>query len=339
MKSNQNQEKNSYHYFTSFKRIAAIYFVAFSIFLFVSFIILMLLTKSTKEVRVPDVVGKRFLEVYNKLDRLGVRPKIRYRDVFDNDDGLILRQHPESGEIVTEGTPLTLYISRNVFFIDVPNLIGSELPIALNKLKNQHSQGRSISLGNGVISYIPSSKSADNIIIDQSPRPGERITPSKKINLLVSSGKLETENKMPNLVGQSIDLCFDLLRAKGVFIYEEIVETADKEKSGIIAAQNPVPGALIAKDEMVKLNVMYFPIKDHPYHAYEKVSFTIPEDKEPGLYEAYIEDFREKRIRFSQNMKSGQRIEFVFLREGDAKVTLVGNKKSIRVLGFKVEEF
>src|SRR4030067_244774 len=134
-----------------------------------------------------------------------------------------------------------------MYTIEVPNLIGKELPLALNNLKKIHRSGKSISLGTGVISYIPSDTIADNIVIDQSPLPGEKITPERKINILISTGKLAAESVMPGIVGQSIELCFDLVRSRGLSLSEKILLTDDKNKSGLIAAQTPENGALIQK--------------------------------------------------------------------------------------------
>ena len=209
--------------------------------------------------------------------------------------------------------------------------------MALNKLKNLHFHDRSISLSSGMISYIHSEKSADNVVIDQSPKAGEKVTPERKINILVSMGKLEEDSKMPDVVGQSIDLCYDQLAAKGLVIIEEIVETWDMPKSGVIIAQNPPKGKNIKKGDIAKIKVRWYPNKEHPYRVYEKVSLQIPNNNKAGLYEGYIEDNRSKRIRFSRNMKPGQTISFIFNREGDAKINIVHNKESILVKSIEVD--
>jgi len=320
-------------------RVVLLIFLGFSVFLIISSLMLVVLTKQSGDVAVPAVTGKKFVDVYNSLVRSGIRPKVRFRDVYDMDEGLILSQYPESGRIVDEESILTLVVSRSALRLDVPNLVGVELPIAVNKLKNLHFHGRSVSLGVGVISYIPSERSSENIIIDQSPVAGEKVGPDKKINLLVSSGSAEMDRIMPGVAGQSIDLCYDLLAAKGLTVLQEIVETWNRDLSGKVVSHVPYKGAFIKKGAVARVRVYWYPLKEHPYSAYEKVAFLIPEGQKNGLYEAIIEDNWSKRIRFSRVMSPGQKIEFVFHRRGNAKITITCDKKQVRIMGIDVEEF
>lgn len=329
--------KIDYAYFKPIGRIALIFFIGLSAYLFISSIVLLFLTKPDREVRVPGVVGRQFSDAYNGLVRRGLRPELKFRDVYDIDEGIILDQYPDPGDIVYEGSSLKLTVSRSAVFIDVPNLIGVELPFALNKLKNLHSHNRSIALPPGVISYVPSKKTADNIVIDQSPKAGEKVTPDRRVNLLVSSGAIEGEMSMPDIVGQSIDLCFDTLLARGLFVDEEVIESGLKEESGIVKAQSPDKGAAVSRGDTVRLKVAYYKPVERLYYAYERVEFNIDKDEDPGLYEAYVEDAGPKRIAFSRNMKPGQKMDFVFRRNGYARVSIVRNKKSLKTIRFDFE--
>ncbi len=228
-------------------------------------------------------------------------------------------------------------MSRSEYYIDVPNLAGKELPLALNNLKNIHRHDRTLSLGTGVISYIPSDKIADNVVIDQSPRAGEKVRPDRKINLLVSTGKVAGNAIMPDVRGQSIELCFDLLRAKGLTVVEEIVATDDPAKSGLVVSQTPAGGAAVQKGGTCTVQVSYNKLDKHPYAAYEKIEFQIPNDEPQGLYEAYVEDGRSRRIRFSKKAGPGQKILFVFRREGNATVTFRRDKKRVDDMTINVD--
>jgi beta-lactam-binding protein with PASTA domain len=318
-------------------RIAAVYFIGFSLFLFISTIILIFLTKPEREVVVPGVEGRKFVEVYGSLARKGIRPEIKFKDTADLDDGMILNQYPKKGTVVPEGRKLELLVTRSQYHVEVPNLIGKELPLALNNLKRIHHSGRSISLGAGVISYIPTDAVADNIVIDQSPLPGEKVAPDRKINILVSTGKPFTDNVMPGIVGQSIDLCYDLLRAKGFVVAEEVLATDDRNTSGLIVAQTPQKGGYVQNGGVVRVKVNWYPLDSHPYTAYEKIDYRVPDDAKPGLFEAYIDDGRSKRIRFSRRARPGQKIVFIFRRVGNAHISFRSNKKEIDEMDINVD--
>jgi beta-lactam-binding protein with PASTA domain len=329
MKKNDTQQKEKFKYFGSIGRIAVIFFIGFSLFLLVSTIILIILTKPEREVVVPDVEGKRFVEAYNSLIRKGVKPDIKFKDIADIDDGLILSQYPKKGKVVPENSKIKLLVSRSEYIIEVPNLMGKELPLALNNLKNIHRHEKTLSLGTGVISFMPSDTVTDNIVIDQSPRAGEKITPDHRINLLVSTGKTATDTVMPDVTGQYIELCYDLLRAKGLTVNEEIVMTDDSARSGLVVSQTPARGAEVKKGDACTLKINWFKLEKHPYSAYEKIEYQIPADEKAGLYEAYVNDGHSKRIRYSKNAAPGQKIVFVFRREGNAIITFRCNKKRI----------
>lgn len=329
MTDKDKSREEKFKYFGHIGRIAVIFFIGFSIFLVVSTIMLIFLTKPEREVIVPDVEGKQFTEVYNSLVRKGIKPEIKFKDIADIDDGTILSQYPKKGKVVPENSRIKLLVSRSEYYIEVPALAGKELPLALSSLRNIHRHDKTLSLGTGVVSYIPSNTVADNIVIDQSPRAGEKVTPDRKINLLVSTGKTAPDAAMPGVVGQSIELCYDLLRAKGLTVTEEIVATEDMSKSGLVVSQNPAKGAAIQKGDTCTVQVSHCRLDKHPYAAYEKIEYQIPNDEKQGLYEAYVEDGHSKRVRFSKKAGPGQKISFVFRREGNATITFLCDKKQI----------
>ncbi|MCL1833339.1 MAG: PASTA domain-containing protein [Leptospirales bacterium] len=330
-KNNSDNTKVEFSYFKPIRSLILIFLAGIAVYFFISTITLIALVKPPREVKVPNITGKKFIEVSSALSRENLRTELKFIDVYDIEDGIILYQHPDSGQIVKENDKLTLTLSRNKFFIDMPELTGSELPIAINKLRNMHYQDKKIAIAAGVISYIPSEKTASNIVIDQSPKAGSKISPDVKVNLLVSTGDSGIDKKMPDVTDQSIDLCYDLLLAKGLIIKEEIVKTGDIDKSGLVIRQSIPPNRIIKDGESVTVAVNFYKLKEHPYSSYEFVEYVIPADQPSGLYEAYIEDDLSKRIRFSAQMNPGQKIQFVFHRHGNAKIYINCDKKNIRI--------
>jgi beta-lactam-binding protein with PASTA domain len=326
-------------FITDNRKIFILIFLYFTLFLVVSSIILMILTKPEGEVKIPDVTGKKFTVVYGMLSRKELKPIIKFYDTFDVEDGVILGQYPEPGSVVAEGDRIKLTVSRNNLVLDVPSLIGLDLPIAKNKVRNLHVGERTVSLGIGVVSYIPSSKTGENIVLDQSPKAGEKVTPEQKINILVSAGQIGPDMKMPDLAGQSIDLAFPLMIAKGASVAEEIVPAADINGNGRIISQEPAKDAPLVAGQLVKLKIAYYPKDEHFYTGYEKVSYQIPDDEKSGLYEAYIDDYNPKRVAFSLRMKPGQTIQFVFHRMGNARVLIMRDKKPMKVIPYEVQDF
>ncbi len=329
MENNQQTEsgnQNNSFYFKTLGRIAIIFLIGFTVYMLVSMIMLIFLTKSSKEIKVPQLIGKRYVDVHNTLIRNGLRPSLSFKEMYDVEDGLVLQQHPDAGNIISENDKINITVSRSNLILNTPNLIGMDLPKATNKLKNLHIYGKSLSMRTGIISYISSEKYPNNVIISQNPKANEKITPGVKINVLVSSGKVKENNKMPAIVGQSIDLVYDLLIAKGLYVNEKIVKTGDIKKSGIITSQSISKNRRIKKGQTVSVNVLWYDSKDHPYHAYEKINYVIPNQQKSGIFEAIVKDSHSERIRFSKKMRPGQKISFIFHRTGNVKIYITRDK-------------
>jgi serine/threonine-protein kinase len=314
-------------------------FMYFFVFLLVATLMLVALTSPDKKIKVPSLIGKRFVSVYSTLADSGIKPEIKFYDVYDVEDGVILNQSPQAGDTVLENQKISLVVSRNKLEAEVPSLIGKSLASAQNTLQSLHIGKKSVSLGVGVVSYIPSEKSADNIVLDQSPKAGEKISPNTRINLLVSAGSDNKDKmKMPYITRQSIELVFDLLLAKGVDVNQQIVES-NKRNSGKILSQKPYGRQRIARNERVKLKVGYYPSKERLYTGYERITYSIPENEKKGLYLAFIEDDSSKRVRFSRHLKPDSKIDFIFFRKGNARVTIERDKKVIKIFTLNVNAF
>ena len=142
---------------------------------------------------------------------------------------------------------------------------------------------------------------------------------------------------MPGVTDQSIELCFDLLRAKGLSVNQEIVAVNDPVASGLIMSQTPAKGTPVKKGDTCTVQVGWYPLDKHDYAAYEKIEFQIPADEKAGTYEASVEDGHSKRIRFSRNAGPGQKIVFVFRREGNATITFLRDKIKIDDMDIDVD--
>lgn len=329
--------EKKFSFFKTAGQILGIFLLGFTIYMLFSTIMLVSLTRPSGEVKVPDFVGEHFSDIYNGLARLELKPELEFRESFEMDDGVVLSQKPEQDTIVRKGSTLRLVVTRNVFTVEVPQLVGMEMHMGINKLKNLHFKERAVSLRTGVISYIPMEDKAEGIIIAQNPRAEEKVSPFQRVNLLVSAGKTGENGVMPQLKDQSIDIAYELLAARGMKVVQNIVKTADPDKSGLVAGHTPAAGSAVKKDSTARLTVLYYPLQDHPYYASEKVTWAIPSGEGPGLYEALVEDMDSRRICFAQNMKGGDTIEFVFFRTGNARILFTKDKTQVGVTTIDVE--
>ncbi len=327
------------NFIRSNRKILALILIYFSIFIAASLLIIIIRIKPSKEVKVPSVTGETFLSVYNQLVRKELKPEIKFYDVMDMDDGIILSQYPPAGAPAKAGSRFRITVSRNNLKVEVPTLTGSELSIAKNKLKNLHVSEKTVSLAIGTVTYIPSKDAAAQVVIMQSPRAGEKVKPDQKVNMLVSLGDSANLDVLPDLKGQSIDLANDFLSSSRVSISQKIVKADKKEQSGIIISQTPAPGTKIDAKTTVTLEVGFYDVTDHFYTGYERIKMSVPKSGDEGLYEAAVMDDITERICFSAVQKGGDEIEFVFFRTGNAKIMLMKDKKEIKKTTVNVDSF
>jgi hypothetical protein len=116
----------SKHFVFTYRRLFGLVALYFSVFLFVSTLMLLLLTRPESDVRVQNVIGRKYTSVHNTLTRDGLAPVLKFRDVHDVEDGVILSQFPAPGVIVPEGSRLNLVVSRNILMVEVPTLVGKD---------------------------------------------------------------------------------------------------------------------------------------------------------------------------------------------------------------------
>ncbi|MBP9023385.1 MAG: PASTA domain-containing protein [Spirochaetes bacterium] len=318
------------------KRIFLLLFLYFNLFIFASTIMIIVRTRPAGKTTVPSLTGEKYTFVYNLIERNSLKPELKYEDVSDIEDGVILSQDPESGEVVSKNSRITLVVSRNELKVEVPSLIGSPLTSARTKLLNLHTGQRTVSLLTGVVTYVPSDK-PEGIVLQQSPAAGEKVPHSLRVNMLVSSGSA-SDVKMPDVKGQSIDLVYDLLISKGCTVEQEIVNVDSPEASGRIIEQSINAGDAVSSGTLVKLKVAYFPITEHLYNAYELLKYEMKKG-DMSLVEAFVEDDFGKRMCFSANIEGGKEISFVFARQGNARVSILRNKKLVTVMSVRMTQF
>lgn len=134
----------------------------------------------------PDIVGKNYRDwfqtLYNDYDVV-VSYKFEYSDEYESN--LIIRTDPKSGEELTEGQKITLYISKGqeeklVTMVSVTGISQTEAEKTIT--------GLGLTVGDVV---EVDSDTEKGIVIFQSVKNGAEVTPGTKVNLQVSKGPVE----------------------------------------------------------------------------------------------------------------------------------------------------
>lgn len=157
---------------------------------------------------VPKVVGLSYAEATAAIKSAGFivgTENYEFNDQYES--GYIYDQNPAGGILTTEGTSITLFISKGKDNVNVPNLVGKSLDDAKSTIA-------SAGLIVGTVSYEANNAYSSGQVIKQSPTAYTSIAKNTTINLTVSLGPQQTVTMTFNLTdsqyGVSINDTIDI---------------------------------------------------------------------------------------------------------------------------------
>ena len=137
--------------------------------------------KKEEMVRVPFVKGLSLAIAQNQITNAGLTiEKIENINSDSIPKGHVIKTLPPEGSNVSKNTPITIFVSSGANLVVVPNLIGKYFPSALTLLEER-------GLDAGKVKRVLSTEHPENMIIDQSPRPGEKVPKGSKVNIVVAT--------------------------------------------------------------------------------------------------------------------------------------------------------
>jgi len=214
-----------------------IFLVALILLLGVSFFVARFLVRG-KEMEVPNVIGKSFVEAYDILTENNLRVrKAGYKYSADLPEDYVVEQRPAPNEKVKVDREIKVFLSSGTEEATVPRLIGQNVPEAESILK-------SIGLEAGSIVRVHSDDfPLEGAIIAHTPPGNTTVQRGSEVDLLVSLGPHSTESVMPDLVGMKLQNAQETLVSMG--LKSGRVTRKDSpvvEEAGIVLEQIPQSG-------------------------------------------------------------------------------------------------
>jgi beta-lactam-binding protein with PASTA domain len=221
-------------------------------FTFVYFIPEVLSGKS-KMVEIPDVENLDIHKAEMILDEKGLAIIVedeKFHPTTKKDR--VIYQKPTAGEIAEKGSTVRIVLSKGpkknigkAEEIVVPSVIGFDV----NQAKVYLSE-RGLSVG--VVEKQESEKIKD-VVLKTVPEPGQKVTESVPIKLIVSSGGGKVP--VPDLRGKSEYRARVLLEESGLELGRRNYTTSGEHAFDIIIRQNPQHGEMIEKGSKVDITV------------------------------------------------------------------------------------
>jgi serine/threonine-protein kinase len=201
-----------------------------------------------EEVAVPEIIGHNIDEAEKMLADAGlVMKEIGVAKDSSLAEGVVVEQDPEPGIKVRKGRTVKIRVSAGLAEVHVPNVVGRTLRQAELVLTQ-------IGLNVGEVTDVHDDTVPKDHIIDQTPKPHDKVNRGTKVNLLVSLGSEEVTILMPvNLVGLTVDEAAKALREYELSVGNVTTEPSTAVPAGRIIRQTPDIGEQVKKGEAVDL--------------------------------------------------------------------------------------
>ena len=194
-------------------------------------------------VEIPNFVGQNIVQVEQQWkDKLNFDKTEEYSN--DYEEGIIMSQS-QTGKTVKEGYTLQVTVSKGQRLITVPNMSNKDAEIARSELASAGFTP--------VLREIYDDNIAKGLVVKTEPEAGTEYPAGKEVQYFVSQGPLETQVKVPNVVGLTQAKAIATLKeAKLDYEVQEIKQDGDKGK---VVEQSVKEGEYVDKGTVVTIYI------------------------------------------------------------------------------------
>jgi eukaryotic-like serine/threonine-protein kinase len=195
---------------------------------------------------VPDVVGLSEASAQAKIADAHLVSKVVDQSNSSVPKGDVISTNPSSGNDVSKGSTVTLFVSTGPGLVSVPNVVGQQESQAQTTLQNQGFQVNQ--------QQDQSCTQPANQVCSQSPAAGTPEPKGTTVTLQVSPGGI----KVPQVVGESQSQATSDLENAG-FNVNTVDQTESGFPPGTVFKTNPPPNTLLQQGATVTIYVAQQP--------------------------------------------------------------------------------
>ena len=194
--------------------------------------------------KVPATAGLARAEATKKLEAAGFDVSVIAVHSDEVEEGLVVHSEPPAGEAITNGSTVTIFVSRGPRLAKVPVLVGAQRRVAVQRLR-----------GAGLVPSVSEEESAapTGQVIRQTPSAGTEVAPESSVAMVVSSGREMAT--VPTLIGRERREAVEAVREAGLAPFVEEEETEVPGQVGRVVDQFPPPGKELSPGSEVTLVV------------------------------------------------------------------------------------
>jgi len=219
------------------------------------------------KIETPDFSSLTLEEAEKKSEELGLTIIKDGEEINSQyDPGQIVSQLPEAGTKIAKEELIKVIISAEVIEeVEVPDLVGKKIEEA-TKLIEAAGLTESVE--------YKFNDSEENLVLEQTPRAGDKIESGKVVKVTVSLGKEESSIELPTVIGKSEQEARTIL--KNFKIKASYVEDRSQNE-WVVLSQNPSPGQKMATGSEVGIVVNKY---EKPKEVAYTMVITLPKDRD-----------------------------------------------------------
>ena len=200
------------------------------------------------EVTMIDLIGMTVDEAEEALAELDLEMKLSYSESSEYDDGIIMEQEYEEGEVISRYTVVKVTVSRGTTETTVPtDLIGMTREEALEALYDADL--------NAEFSTIYSDDVDEGYVAKVSPGLGSTVTVGDTVTCYISLGPEDTTVEVPSVVGYSQSNAETAIENAGLEVGEVTTEYSSEYDAGYVISQSVKAGTSVDEGTEVDLVV------------------------------------------------------------------------------------
>ena len=188
---------------------------------------------STKEVKVPDLVGKNIDEAKKQLDALNLVFVEADREINDAAEGTIIQMNPDPGTMVKEKSEVRVRVSLGPKGNKMPDLEGRDLSEAKIILKSFGIEAENIKSSEDFSDDVPKGQ-----IMGQTPKKDTEVNSKTAVTVVVSKGPEIKLSKVPNVLGLEVESAKSSLVDVKLKANVKEKETQNQNEDGKVLSQS-----------------------------------------------------------------------------------------------------
>jgi len=185
--------------------------------------------------KIPDIVGKSLETATKEVEEANLKIKVMSeKEDKDFEEGTVLSQNPDAGIKLRKGEEVSVIVAKKPDDSTVvPDVVGKSLDEAKKMIEDKKLKYS--------VKYKFSQDVEDKFVISQSPSKDEKAKFDDVVTIEVSKGVEVKKEKIPNLVGATLD---DARMITGNFSIGSITYKEDTSKpDGRVLSQEPEAGS------------------------------------------------------------------------------------------------